>query len=133
MRKRRTACRSRTIRFTQRFRRCREVSRSRNASRSSYRESRDVVALLLESSGGEKMTNHEPIKVTNLDGYGNPPLEWSRARTLLETPMEPTDATFFLGTSRPDGRPHAAPIGAIWVEGEIYFTSSPQARKARNL
>jgi len=73
------------------------------------------------------------MKVTNLDRYGNPPLEWSRARDLLATPTEAGDTTFFLGTTRPDGRPHAAPIGAVWVDGEIYFTSSPKARKARNL
>jgi len=80
------------------------------------------------------MTDHNPTKVKNLDGYGNPPLEWSRARTFLENPSEdPSATTFFLGTVRPDGRPHAAPIGAIWVDGEIYFTSSPKARKARNL
>jgi hypothetical protein len=37
------------------------------------------------------------------------------------------------GELRPDGRPHAAGIGALWFDGDLYFTSSPQARKARNL
>jgi hypothetical protein len=78
------------------------------------------------------MTDQDPIKVTNLDRYGNPPLEWSRARTLLET-LEERDTTFFLGTIRPDGRPHSAAVGAVWIDGEVYFTSSPKARKARNL
>jgi Pyridoxamine 5'-phosphate oxidase len=40
---------------------------------------------------------------------------------------------FFLGTVRPDGRPHAAGIGALWEDGELYFTSGAGTRKARNL
>jgi len=43
------------------------------------------------------------------------------------------DVPFFLGTSRPDGRPHSAGIGAIWHDGDLYFTSGPGTRKSRNL
>jgi nitroimidazol reductase NimA-like FMN-containing flavoprotein (pyridoxamine 5'-phosphate oxidase superfamily) len=45
----------------------------------------------------------------------------------------PGPETSFLGPSRPDGRPHAAGIGALWDDGELYFTSRPGTRKARNL
>jgi hypothetical protein len=38
-----------------------------------------------------------------------------------------------LGTIGPGGRPHAAGIGAIWLDGDLYFTSGPGTRKARNL
>ena len=81
------------------------------------------------------MANREPVKVTNLDIYGNDPLPWSRALDLLvATPTQPPEAfTFFLGTVRPNGRPHSAGIGAIWVDGDFYFTTSPAARKGRNL
>jgi hypothetical protein len=41
--------------------------------------------------------------------------------------------TFFLGTVRPDGRPHAAGIGAVRRDGDLYFTSGPGTRKSRNL
>ena len=34
---------------------------------------------------------------------------------------------------RPDGRPHVAAVGALWVDGKLYFTSGPQTRKSRNL
>jgi hypothetical protein len=79
------------------------------------------------------MTNREPVEVTNLDRYGSPPLPWSRPRDLLAAgPAEP-DTPFFLGTSRPDGRPHAAGVGALWLDGDLYFTSGPATRKARNL
>jgi hypothetical protein len=38
-----------------------------------------------------------------------------------------------LATTRPDGRPHAAVVGARWFDGDIYFTSGPGTRKSRNL
>jgi hypothetical protein len=50
----------------------------------------------------------------------------------MPRPKEP-DVGFFLGTVRPDGRPHAAGIGAVWHDGDLYFTSGPGTRKARNL
>ena len=79
------------------------------------------------------MTERTPIEVTNLDRYGSPALPWSRPRDLLAADTPRPDATFFLGTVGPDGRPHAAGVGALWLDGALYFTSSPEARKARNL
>jgi hypothetical protein len=79
------------------------------------------------------MTEREPADVRNLDRYGNAPLPWSRPRDILAAgPLGP-DTPFFLGTSRPDGRPHAAGIGAVWHDGDLYFTTNPTARKTRNL
>ena len=79
------------------------------------------------------MTDRVPVEVTNLDRYGSAALPWSRPRDLLESKSASPDITFFLGTVRPDGRPHAAGIGALWHDGDFYFTSGPAARKARNL
>jgi hypothetical protein len=36
----------------------------------------------------------------------------------------------FLGTTRPDGRPHATGIGAVWLDGDTYVTSGPGTRKS---
>jgi pyridoxine/pyridoxamine 5'-phosphate oxidase len=44
-----------------------------------------------------------------------------------------TAKSFWLATVRPDGRPHLAAVGALWVDGTLYFTSGPQTRKSRNL
>src|ERR687886_2561045 len=77
------------------------------------------------------MTEREPVETTNLDRYGNPTLPWSRARDLLAVPS-PTDR-FFLGTVGPDGRPHAAGVGALWCDGDLYVVSGPGTRKSRNL
>jgi hypothetical protein len=79
------------------------------------------------------MTDRAPVEVTNLDRYGSAALPWSRPRDLLATSSATPDLTFFLGTVRPDGRPHAAGVGALWLDGDFYFTSGPETRKARNL
>jgi hypothetical protein len=79
------------------------------------------------------MTEQAQVEVTNLDRYGNPALPWSRARDRLVEDTPTPDITFFLGTTRPDGHPHAAGIGPLWLDGDLYFTSGPGARKARNL
>jgi hypothetical protein len=79
------------------------------------------------------MTDPAPVEVTNLDRYGSPPLPWSRPHDrLVANPAQP-GTPYFLGTSRPDGRPHAASVGAQWLDGDLYFTSGPGTRKARNL
>lgn len=40
---------------------------------------------------------------------------------------------YWVSTTRPDGRPHAAPVWGVWLDGNLYFGTSPTARKARNL
>ena len=79
------------------------------------------------------MTDQVPVEVTNLDRYGSPPLPWSRPHDLLAAGLTESEIAFFLGTVRPDGRPHIAGIGALWLDGDLYFTSGPATRKARNL
>jgi hypothetical protein len=79
------------------------------------------------------MPDRTPVQVTNLDRYGHPALPWSRPRDRLEADTPKADIAFFLGTVRPDGRPHAAGIGVLWLDGDLYFTSGPATRKARNL
>lgn len=77
------------------------------------------------------MADRTPAEVTNLDRYGDPALDWNRAREALVA--GPTGGTFFLGTIGPDGRPHAAGVGAVWLDGDLYFVSGPGTRKSRNL
>src|SRR5919108_1945139 len=79
------------------------------------------------------MPDRQPSSARNLDRYGDAPLEWSRADQALRAGSTTADVTWFLATTRPDGRPHAAGVGAVWDGENVYFTSSPAARKARNL
>jgi Pyridoxamine 5'-phosphate oxidase len=39
----------------------------------------------------------------------------------------------FLATTRPDGRPHVAAVGALWDGGKVYFVSGSGTCKSRNL
>jgi len=66
----------------------------------------------------------------NLDIYGAKPLPWSRALKQLEASGA---GTYWLATTKPDGRPHVAAVGALWVDGKIYFVSGARTRKSRNL
>ncbi len=79
------------------------------------------------------MSEQQPVDVANLDRYGSAALPWSRARDQLAGRTPGPDVPYFLGTVRPDGRPHSAGIGALWFDGDLYFTSGPGTRKARNL
>src|SRR4051812_13593225 len=80
------------------------------------------------------MPHREPIETTNLDTiYGSETMPWSRPRDLLAESTLSPEAHFALGTVRPDGRPHAAGIGAAWYDGDLYFQTGPSTRKARNL
>ncbi|HVK23958.1 MAG TPA: pyridoxamine 5'-phosphate oxidase family protein [Actinokineospora sp.] len=69
--------------------------------------------------------------MTNLDRYGSPALDWSRADAALAA--GPPGGTFFLGTTGPDSRPHAAGTGAVWFDGDVWIVSGPGTRKSRNL
>ncbi|HEX5498588.1 MAG TPA: pyridoxamine 5'-phosphate oxidase family protein, partial [Thermomicrobiales bacterium] len=79
------------------------------------------------------MTERAPVETINLDQYGNPPVSWSQARDRLADGETGRDVAFFLGTIGPDGRPRAARVGALWVDGDFYFVSGPATRKSRNL
>ena len=79
------------------------------------------------------MADREPSEVTNLDRYGSAELPWSRPRDLLEAGPPQPGTSFFLATTRPDGRSHSASVGVWWHEGDLYFTSGLGTRKSRNL
>lgn len=53
---------------------------------------------------------------------------WSHARACLESMPK-----LWLSTARPDGRPHVAPVLAVWVDDAPCFATRPMSRKARNL
>jgi hypothetical protein len=77
------------------------------------------------------MSELTPSETTNLDRYGSAALDWDRARAALSRTTD--EVTHFLGTCRPDGTPHAAGVGAQWIDGYLYFTSNPDTRKSRDL
>ena len=56
------------------------------------------------------------------DLYHTDPIPWSRAAEQLETaaatshPEDQASPTTWLTTTRSDGQPHAAAVGAMWTE-----------------
>jgi pyridoxine/pyridoxamine 5'-phosphate oxidase len=71
----------------------------------------------------------------NLDIYGHEPIPWSRALKQLQAQgrEEERGRTCWLATADPDGSPHVAAVGALWVNDRFYFTSGPRTRKSKNL
>ena len=66
-------------------------------------------------------------------GYGVPEtdegvLDWTWAVERLELALN-----YWFATTRPDGRPHAMPAWAVWLDDALYFEGSPLTRRARNL
>ena len=79
------------------------------------------------------MPIREPSETTNLDIYGSQAIPWSYPREILDAGAFKSQHAAFLGTIRPDGRPHAAGIGAAWYDGDMYFQTGPGTQKARNV
>ena len=66
-------------------------------------------------------------------GYGIPEstaglLPWTWVRDRLESTRN-----YWIGTTRPDGAPHAMPVWAVWIDRSLVFSTSPRSRKGRNL
>jgi hypothetical protein len=40
---------------------------------------------------------------------------------------------YWVCTTRPDGRPHAAPVWGVWLDNTLYFSSGTTSVKAKNL
>ncbi|MDQ2914287.1 MAG: pyridoxamine 5'-phosphate oxidase family protein [Chloroflexota bacterium] len=85
-----------------------------------------------KKAGPTKATTPKAQEPThkNLDIYGAKPIPWSRALKQLEASA---DGTYWLATTNPDGHPHVAAVGALWIDGKIYFTTGSRTRKGRNL
>ncbi len=76
----------------------------------------------------------EPRKTTNLASlYDQELMPWSRAAEALGTGSVGPEPACFLGTVRPNGRPHSAGVGVVEHDGDLFFTSGRSARKTRNL
>ncbi len=70
-----------------------------------------------------------------MPGYGI--LDENRGRGLLPWKWAAEQLaqahTYWLATTRPDGRPHVMPVWGIWLDDAFYFSTGERSRKARNL
>jgi PPOX class probable F420-dependent enzyme len=53
---------------------------------------------------------------------------WTEAEGKLDAARN-----YWIGTTRPDGSPHAMPVWGLWLDGSLYFSSGSASRKTRNL
>jgi PPOX class probable F420-dependent enzyme len=63
-----------------------------------------------------------------VDGSGAEKLPWSWAVERLGVARN-----YWVCTTRPDGRPHAAPVWGLWLDDALWFSTGRTSRKARNL
>jgi hypothetical protein len=62
------------------------------------------------------------------DASGVALVRWSWAVEQLETARN-----YWICTTRRDGRPHAAPVWGVWLDGALWFSTSPESQKGRNI
>ena len=83
------------------------------------------------------MTDLAPVESTNLGHAEDTMLAWSRVRDVLTAPSPPDHPggyfPSYLGTVRPDGRPHVTPLIGVWVDDAIHVTTGAHERKALNI
>jgi general stress protein 26 len=53
---------------------------------------------------------------------------WSEVVAVLES-----SEMFWLSTVRRDGRPHVAPLPAMWLDGKLHFCTGAHEQKAKNI
>ena len=68
-------------------------------------------------------------------GYGLTPVSGQQDLVAWEHVQErlQTGRNYWIGSARPDGRPHAMPVWGVWLDGAFYFSTDPMSRKGRNL
>lgn len=74
-----------------------------------------------------------PDRPTLPDGYGLPEtadgqLTWEQVEPRLRDAMH-----YWLGSVRPDGRPHAVPRWGVWLDGQFWYDGAPTTRHTRNV
>ncbi len=57
-----------------------------------------------------------------------PKLPWGHVERRLRN-----SRSYWLSTTRADGRPHARPVWGVWREGSLWFGTSQDSQKGRNL
>jgi hypothetical protein len=64
------------------------------------------------------------------ESYGTPHrlLSWPEIEQKLVA-----STTYWLATTRSDGRPHTVPVDGIWLKGALYFGGDPATVHVRNL
>ncbi|RIK44191.1 MAG: pyridoxamine 5'-phosphate oxidase [Chloroflexi bacterium] len=81
-------------------------------------------------ANGRSMTVGAPILPDGyiLDGVEQQLLPWEYVEERMRTAVN-----YWIGTVRPNGRPHVSPIWGIWHDGRFWFDGSPETRRGKNI
>ena len=91
-------------------------------------ETRDDGHVPRQTASGPRVGRPSAPTVYGFSRATGPLLEWRDVEARLR------DAhTYWLATTRPDGRPHTTPLWGVWVDGALYVSGFPAATWARNL
>ncbi len=74
------------------------------------------------------MVSPQEKLVERFSDAGVPPTPWPQVEKALEGAE-----LFWLSTVRSDGRPHVAPLPAVWHEGRLHFCTGADEQKAVNI
>jgi general stress protein 26 len=78
-------------------------------------------------------TNAKRIR-PNMPDYGITPEETKGMLTWEWVDAQMVKSrNYWVCTTRPDGRPHAAPVWGVWLDNVLYFGSAKNAVKSRNI
>jgi len=85
-----------------------------------------VVARALDAAGMEVVGRQLALPTA----YGSPDrvLSWAEVEQKLVEAK-----TYWLATTRPDGRPHSVPMDGLWWDGALLFGGDPATVHIRNL
>jgi Pyridoxamine 5'-phosphate oxidase len=72
-----------------------------------------------------------PERTVSMLGDDAGSLPWEMARERLANPELPR--TYWLATTRPDGRPHLMPVIAFWIDDALHVVAGEGTQKARNI
>lgn len=78
------------------------------------------------------MPDRTPIEATNLDIYGSQILSWQDVQDALYV-RQGAEMVYFLGTVRPDGRPHSVGVGPYLYDGDFYIVTGLNSQKIKNI
>jgi hypothetical protein len=74
------------------------------------------------------MSSREPVAETMLNTEDAAATPWEEVIARLTD-----ESTHWLVTVRPDGRPHVVPVGAVWMDDALFFTTGQGTRKEKNV
>lgn len=69
---------------------------------------------------------HMPQYGISTEAEGQLPWSWAEERLT-------SSHNYWISTTQPDGRPHAMPVWAVWLDGALLFSTAEGSTKARNL